>query len=464
MFGYRTPSKELTARTQETKSPKDEIEELPGATQDKAGPSKIVTGRASQVRKSVGEIESRAVTKRQEKTTSVCGSPNVEPKQAYVSRLTEAKAQAAKARLQMSNSRNLKSEIKTEVLNAVGRLLQLVKDAEEGLPYHPGSATEPEKAAAAKVQPETTQIVPAIQELMLKLEDHKKVVEECREQTVALAQQLKQAPLTYANVLAGPPPKLDRNRPAAMHTVVVSSTDELETGEEVLERIRKVVNATDGGVRVERVRKGKDRKIIMGCTTKEDLDKVKERLVTAKESLKTEEVKNKDPLVILKDVLNFHTNEDILKALKNQNPHHFKELEAEERVEVKYRRRARNPHMAHIVLKVSPTLWNRLTAAGAVHLDLQKVRVYDQSPLIQCTRCLAYGHGRSHCEEEQDACSHCGGQHLKAKCQSWLAGEDSCCRNCKNAKLDQVKHNAFSNECPIRIKWDHLARSAVAYC
>lgn len=447
MFGYRTPAKD-SGKTQET-SPKDQ--------DDMAGPSRTNAAKPpSQVRKSIGEIESRATRS---------GSAPPEPKQTYLNRITEAKAQAAKARLQINNSRNIKTEIKTEVLSAVGRLLQLVKDAEERKPYSAGATLPIEKACSTKPQPESSQVEPLIQELMLKLEDHKKVVEECKEQTVALTQQLKQSSPTYANVLAGPPPKKQgHSRPAAMHTVIVSSTDELETGEEVLEKIRKVVKATEGEVRVERVRKGKDRKIVMGCRTKEDLDKVKERLNTAREELRTEEVKNKDPLVVLKDVLSFHTDEEVLKALKNQNPQHFKDLGTEERVEVKYRRKARNQHLTHIVLKVSPLLWNRLTYAEAVHLDLQKVKVADQSPLIQCTRCLAYGHGRRHCEEEEDVCSHCGGPHLKAKCETWRAGENPSCRNCHIAKLEQTKHNAFSNECPVRIKWDNLARSAVAYC
>lgn len=50
--------------------------------------------------------------------------------------------------------------------------------------------------------------------------------------------------------------------------MVVTSTDETETGEEVLVKVRKAVDAKEGWVKVERVRKAKGRKIIMGLETK----------------------------------------------------------------------------------------------------------------------------------------------------------------------------------------------------
>ncbi|CAK1553836.1 unnamed protein product [Leptosia nina] len=71
------------------------------------------------------------------------------------------------------------------------------------------------------------------------------------------------------------------------------------------------------------------------------------------------------------------------------------------RVKEKYRRRARNSHEEHVVLQVSPKLWSALTTAGKIHVDLQKVYVEDQSPLVQCTRCLGFGHGRRNCESKE---------------------------------------------------------------
>ncbi|CAK1553848.1 unnamed protein product [Leptosia nina] len=138
--------------------------------------------------------------------------------------------------------------------------------------------------------------------------------------------------------------------------------------------------------------------------------------------------------------------------------------EEEERIIVRYRRRTRNPHANHVVLQVPPKMWQNITEAGKVHIDLQRVVAMDQTPLVQCSRCLGYGHGRRLCKEEQDTCSHCGGPHKKEACPDHQNGIKPSCINCGRAGIERANHNAFEQECPVRKKWDRLARAAVAYC
>ncbi|GBP21005.1 hypothetical protein EVAR_11036_1 [Eumeta japonica] len=56
--------------------------------------------------------------------------------------------------------------------------------------------------------------------------------------------------------------------------------------------------------------------------------------------------------------------------------------------------RARNDLECHPVLEVSPELYHRLIKAGFVYVGLQRRPVWDQSLLVQCSRCLGYGHGK----------------------------------------------------------------------
>lgn len=69
--------------------------------------------------------------------------------------------------------------------------------------------------------------------------------------------------------------------------------------------------------------------------------------------------------------------------------------------------------MCHIVTKVSPRFWGRMTEASAAYIDMQRVRVEDQSSLVQCSGCLGYGHSKRLCEEKEKGkmCGHCGGTH-----------------------------------------------------
>ncbi|KAJ0175535.1 hypothetical protein K1T71_008694 [Dendrolimus kikuchii] len=265
--------------------------------------------------------------------------------------------------------------------------------------------------------------------------------------------------MTYAQKVALP--KIGQ----PIHTVVISSVNERDTGDEVVTKIRNAIDAKSHGIRVDRLRKGKEQKVIIGCKNKEDIDKIVNTIRETDTTLNVEEKKNKDPLVILKEVLTINTDEDIIKAIKTQNSRLVAEIQEEDwRISVKYRKRCRNSFVNDVVLQVSPKLWKTLTEESKIHIDLQRVPVIDQSPLIQCSRCLAYGHGRRLCKENQDVCSHCSGPHLRKDCPMWMAGSAPACHNCQVAKKDNYDHNTFDKNCPIRMKWDKLARSSVAYC
>lgn len=59
----------------------------------------------------------------------------------------------------------------------------------------------------------------------------------------------------------------------------------------------------------------------MGFRTKEEQNKMKDKLSREGNKLIVEEVKNKDLLLILRDVLLINLDEDVLKAQHNQNRH-----------------------------------------------------------------------------------------------------------------------------------------------
>lgn len=407
----------------------------------------------------------------QQKLTQGTGdnSPVYSQPTRYNSRTSEAKACLTKAKMQLLSSRNLKKEIKDEIYKAVERLYQLVKEteAEKTSDRSGKSNKEPDnlKETEAGEETEATRLK---RELLDKITDHSNQIEKNRVEMERLREVMErkqtEVQVTYASVAAGPP-KRQLPEHAAVHSVVITSADEAETGDQVMDRVRKVVNAKDEGFQIDRIRKARDRKIILGCKTKNEVDRVKEKLSREGANLKIEEVKNKDPLIIIRNVNTYNTEEDILKALRTQNKNLLQGVKEEDyRAVIRYKKKARNPHQQHVVLSVSPQVWSILIAATCVHIDIQRLKAEDQSPLVQCSRCLGYGHSKKICNEEEDSCAHCGGPHLRTKCADYLAGDAPTCRNCQKAKMDHVEHNAFSPDCPIRRKWETLARSTVAYC
>lgn len=381
-------------------------------------------------------------------------------------RVMEARGKITETKRKMDENLNMKKDVKAAIHECMDTLLRLLKESEETKEMLLMKEGKKEQDTVSRSENETEKKKEE-EKIVHLIEGHSRLLRESKEEMEKLKEILgkhqEMAKGSYASVAAAP--SGGRQKGATVHSVVVSSNDEKETGEQVLEKIRIVVNAREEGVKIDKIRKAKDRKVIIGCGTREEMGRVKEKLKKAGRDLSVEEIKNKDPLVILKDVMKYNKDEEIIKGMKTQNRHLFLDIEGEEdRIEVKYRRKARNPLAEHVVLKVSPKIWSRLIDAGALHIDLQKVKVADQSPLIQCARCLGYGHGKRFCREPADVlvCSHCGGPHLKMECTQRLDAPK--CVNCAEAKIERVDHNAFSEECPVRRRWDALARAAVQYC
>lgn len=418
------------------------------------------------------QIESKAMARRN--STEATKSPPTQEKQNYKlkDRLAEARQCVTRAKTNLGNSRNIKTEIKTEVMSAIDRLYQLVKEGEsvkgKVQTNTPDTRHEPEKEKEPEKQKEQLREERKEEnELMKKLEEHAKLIHDSNERMKDLKETLErqqehQERQSYASVAAVNPGRQHAGQ-AALHSVVVTAKNEKETGEQILNRIREAVNAKESGIIVDKIRKAKDRKVIVGCRTEEERQKVKDKLRGAEE-LNVEEIRNKDPLVILKDVFKFNSDEDVLNALKNQNKEVVTEDIKHLKMEIVYKKHARNPHMHHIVMRVSPKIWRRMVDMETIRIDLQRVRVTDQSPLVQCSLCLGYGHGRRFCKETTEKCCHCGGPHMRSECADWLAGAVPTCTNCTLAKADRTDHNAFSQECSIRRKWEALARATIAYC
>ncbi|KAL4702891.1 hypothetical protein ACJJTC_012474 [Scirpophaga incertulas] len=460
------------------------------------------------IRKSIDEREPQEIDKNRQK------------------RQREARNALASGKKYLSESKNLKSEIKEGVTAAIDVLYQKVKEAEceneqlrrtlldgkgekkmnkkvkelemendklkrEKIELQERIKTVEKENGDIKKKQENgieeeeisisrntiEELINIVKEGRNEMEEIKKEVKEMKERRKmeeSKEEEIKRRmETTYATIMKDKPiveeseKGREKGEETGLKSLVIWSKDKQETGDQIYEKIGKGINAKEEGLKIDRIRKAKDRKVILGCKSQEDIDKIKSKLKEKENELELEieEVRNKDPLIIIYGLLKIQTDEDIIKAIKRQNRNLLKGMtEEEERMEIRYRRRARNPHTNHVIIKVSPFIWKRLTEAGEIHVDLQKVRVMDQSPLTQCSRCLGYGHSKRHCTEETETCSHCGKFHLKQECEGWKKETTPTCINCTRHKREKADHSAFSEICPIRRKWDELARQSVAYC
>lgn len=511
MFGHRTPVLKInSAEKRQSDSQSQEAEQMQASSVrrsigewEAAKPSQSSSNpspRAALVAPAApGKVSSQLVTQGPtgEGKTITAASPKPKPK--YKDRTSEAKACLTSAKLHLNNSRNLKTAIKVGMTQAVERLYELVKEAEaakvqpqadppsapvtqgeesshvniiKAMETHANQLRETEESMKELKESLNrhsgmleSQAGPDMAGLHSKIEELRQItIDESRKQAQDLQKVVESnttQAFTYAEMARRPLSASHHNK---VHSLIVSSPDEAETSSQVLEKIRSAVDAKNTGIQVEKIRKAKDQKVIISCNSKDEVLKVASRLKQGS-SLRYEEATHKDPLIILKGVLKVNSDEDMVRAVTIQNKHLLDGLKASEiRASVKYRKKARNTHVDNIIMQVSPQVWLRLTKAEKIHVDLQRITVADQSPLVQCSLCLGYGHGRSFCKEEVTKCSHCGGPHMWIDCPDRIVGEQPQCCNCISGKIEPHNHNAFSQDCPVRRRWDALARASVAYC
>lgn len=490
MFGHRTPPKR---RMSEKKEKSEE--------------------RVS-VRRLTGEFEAANKTLKSPQQPSTSTSTLTSNK-INKTRLEKASLLKKRVMTQLSLTRNTKTEIKNEIQTCVQGLYDLIKEAEEKtrVTNSQSQINKEEKKIEKEIDEkntnanmdqllhmtellkENTKILKEIKQKQEKqeenykqnretsiiieqnkieinktLEENNKIIKENSNKLDNLNKNIIEykeevSKRSYASVVAEP--KSETPSPpqrTALHSIVITSKDPIHTSQEVLEMIKETIKAKEEGVAVECVRKAKDQKVIIGCKTEKDREKIKTKLKKAQDRITVEDAINKKPLIVLKHVINQNTDDDIKIAIKTQNRHIFEGLsEQESSTEILFRKKTKNHQVSHVVARVASVLWKRMTEQGYMYIDLQKVKVEDHSPLIQCTMCLGYGHSRKLCSEKVPKCCHCGGSHVKNKCGEWLANTTPSCSNCSHAKLDDKAHNAFSNVCPIRKKWDSLARATIAY-
>ncbi|XP_075990359.1 uncharacterized protein LOC142986010 [Anticarsia gemmatalis] len=198
---------------------------------------------------------------------------------------------------------------------------------------------------------------------------------------MALAEMIKtqaSAKPTYVQAAAKKPPTPPR-RPN--HSLIISSADKTHTSETIVKTLRSVICPKTTGARVDRVKKVKNQKVILTCNNKEDLAKIKSK-IDKSQTLKSEEARTNNPLIIIRDVMAYHTDSELVEHILAQNRQILEGVEVKERIiKVRYRKRARNALECHPVLEVSPPLHKNILEAGKLYIDLQRRPVADQSPL-----------------------------------------------------------------------------------
>lgn len=214
---------------------------------EKAGPSKVRT--------SIGQIEAKIMPSLE--TNASLNITQTKPL-GYKNRTAEAKSCLMKAKLQLGNSRNLKTNIKEDVERAVERRYELVKEAEIDRVKTAQGGEENRKNESPIPAPSTKECenTRIKDDLAKRLEEHGKMLREHKEEMERLRDQMCAQKMTgqetYASI-ASRPPKRQYTKQTAMHSIIVTSPNDQDTREQILEKVKKALNVKEEGVKIVKV-------------------------------------------------------------------------------------------------------------------------------------------------------------------------------------------------------------------
>jgi hypothetical protein len=244
---------------------------------------------------------------------------------------------------------------------------------------------------------------------------------------------------------------------AQSHALVVRATDPEKSSDDIEGMIKKNINLKVLGMGVNRIRKSSKKCLLMEVETEDQRELLKNEINGKLSELRAEDGKKKNPLVLFKGVVKGLTEQELNDSLVTQN----RKLKVDEILKVKYRRRHRNSLLSNIVCQVSPLTWRILTEAGKVHIGYQSIDVENEIPLVQCFKCLAFGHTQVHCKRVDNVCAKCSEHHDTRNCS--VTEERFKCVNCILRGRERVLHCATDRGCPIRLTFEKKSIEGTNY-
>lgn len=215
------------------------------------------------------------------------------------------------------------------------------------------------------------------------------------------------------------------------------------TDEQVKERVMRDVSK-GLNVRVKAVRKTRSGGIAIETMSESELKRITECAKFAEIGLKVEMPRKIGPKLIVYDVPNELSNEDLMEEMYEKNLRgQVPEDEFRERVRIVSRNNKRDAICGNVILEVSSRVKTIVCNEGRVFVNWSAFRIREFVNVLRCHKCYALGHMMRECSEKERLCQRCGqGGHMMKECR-----KDRVCRNCK-MRGNKCDHSILSDVCP----------------
>ena len=229
--------------------------------------------------------------------------------------------------------------------------------------------------------------------------------------------------------------------------ITLKAKDETTTLEQIKQQLKMNINPMDIRVGIKAVKTIREKGIIVETGSEEERNTLSSEIVNKLgERLEVIQHKLRKPRLIIYNVPNEITTENVVAIIKTQNP---ELLSNGEDIEAKYMFKNRKGRH-NMVVEVGPQIRKQILQFK-LKLGWEICNVADYLIPTRCYKCSRYNHKHYDCRGEE-TCPHCTGKHKKNECTS--AESEHKCINCitynrfnKEGKVNE-NHSALSKGCP----------------
>jgi len=213
----------------------------------------------------------------------------------------------------------------------------------------------------------------------------------------------------------------------------------LPNAQAVCDAVFTSIRPGEAGIKIDRVVKGRNKSVRIVADHNE-ISRLKPMLDGL--GMEVKQIDKLNPRLLIKDIPESTDKARFVEDLVRQNLNGL----GKEDVRLIYWS-IKNQKNSMAVIEVSPSIRLSLLSQGRIYLGWSSCRVTDHVRVLQCFKCLAFGHIAKGCQVKEDICGHCGDKHESRACPKTGVRK---CHNCEKAKMLATDHSALdSSACPI---------------